>query len=262
MRPGARRAISTGRSATPAACSTRSSPARCRAFVSEPPRTWSEPSPKRLAWNAPTGRRGSGRSWSSPAAACSPARAGWRTRLPPACGRPRSANRAGYEVDMHYAMSNVVAAESQLGRPETALARARSSIARLEDLGGGAGAGHLWLGVMNAEALLGRVDAAVDAGPNRLCAPAARRRRTARVLGSCAVRRAAGQAVRCGAHRRLCRCRAGTRRRGDRKALDDDDRSTGPDAPRGTRSGRPGAPAAEGAAMREEDAVRLALGNP
>jgi predicted ATPase/DNA-binding winged helix-turn-helix (wHTH) protein len=72
--------------------------------------------------------------------------------------------QSGNELGMHYAMSNVVAAESQLGRTESALARARNSIARLDALGGGAGAGHLWLGVLNAEALLGRVDAALAAG--------------------------------------------------------------------------------------------------
>lgn len=72
--------------------------------------------------------------------------------------------QAGIEQGMHYAMSNVVAAEIQLGRTEGALARARHSIARLDAIGGSAGAGHLWLGVLNAEALLGRADAAVAAG--------------------------------------------------------------------------------------------------
>jgi tetratricopeptide (TPR) repeat protein len=72
--------------------------------------------------------------------------------------------RDGNELGVHYAMSNVVAAENQLGRFEIALAHARHSITRLEAIGGAAGAGHLWLGVMNAEALLGRADAALAAG--------------------------------------------------------------------------------------------------
>ena len=72
--------------------------------------------------------------------------------------------QSGNELGMHYAMSNVVAAENQLGRFESSLAHARSSIARLEVIGGSAGAGHLWLGVMNAEALLGRTAAAIAAG--------------------------------------------------------------------------------------------------
>lgn len=68
------------------------------------------------------------------------------------------------ELGVHYAMSNVVAAENLLGRYEAALAHARSSIARLDAIGGGAGAGHLWVGVMNSEALLRRTDAAIAAG--------------------------------------------------------------------------------------------------
>ncbi|MFO1323964.1 MAG: winged helix-turn-helix domain-containing protein [Burkholderiales bacterium] len=70
----------------------------------------------------------------------------------------------GHEIGMHYGMSNVVSAEIQLGRTELALEHARSSIARLDIIGGSAGAGHLWLAVLNAEALLGRVDAAIAAG--------------------------------------------------------------------------------------------------
>src|SRR6185436_4058858 len=41
---------------------------------------------------------------------------------------------------------------------------ARESIARLEAIGASAGAGHLWLGVMAAELLLGRTDAGLVAG--------------------------------------------------------------------------------------------------
>ncbi len=68
------------------------------------------------------------------------------------------------EIGALYAMSNVVGAENQLGRHEIALAHGRESIARLEALGAGAGAGHLWLGVMAAELALGRTGAGLDAG--------------------------------------------------------------------------------------------------
>ena len=70
----------------------------------------------------------------------------------------------GIERGVHYAMSNVVGAENLLGRHEIALVHARESIARLEGLGASAGAGHLWLGVMAAELALGRTDAGLVAG--------------------------------------------------------------------------------------------------
>ena len=70
----------------------------------------------------------------------------------------------GIELGVHYGMSNVVGAENELGRHEIALVHARESIACLEGLGAGAGAGHLWLGVMAAELALGRTDAGLVAG--------------------------------------------------------------------------------------------------
>ena len=70
----------------------------------------------------------------------------------------------GIQVGVHYATSNVVAAENQLGRPEIALAHAREAIAQLEAKGAGGGAGHLWLGVMAAELLLGRTESGLAAG--------------------------------------------------------------------------------------------------
>lgn len=70
----------------------------------------------------------------------------------------------GSELGRLYAMSNVVAAENQLGRHEAALAHARESIARLEAIGGASGAGHLWLGAMSAELLLGRTAPALASG--------------------------------------------------------------------------------------------------
>jgi predicted ATPase/DNA-binding winged helix-turn-helix (wHTH) protein len=70
----------------------------------------------------------------------------------------------GVERGVHYAMSNVVGLENLLGRYEIALVHARESIARLEAIGAGAGAGHLWLGVMAAELALGRTEAGLAAG--------------------------------------------------------------------------------------------------
>lgn len=71
---------------------------------------------------------------------------------------------AGSEDGSHYAMSNVVGALNRLGRYQDALAQARTSIARLEVLGGASGAGHLWMGAMVAELLLGDLDAARASG--------------------------------------------------------------------------------------------------
>ena len=71
---------------------------------------------------------------------------------------------SGIHLGVQYAMSNVVGAEIQLGRLEIALAHARDSIARCEAMGAGAGAGHLWLGAMVAELLLGRTQAGLAAG--------------------------------------------------------------------------------------------------
>jgi hypothetical protein len=72
----------------------------------------------------------------------------------------------GIHLGAQYAMSNVVGAENQLGRPEIALAHAREAIEQLEAKGAAAGAGHLWLGVMAAELLLGRTEAGLAAGRN------------------------------------------------------------------------------------------------
>ena len=83
-----------------------------------------------------------------------------------ACGLEQVAiSREGANTfGAHFAMSNVVAAENQLGRPESALEHARASIAALEASGAGGGAGHLYLGVMSALLLLDRVDEARAAG--------------------------------------------------------------------------------------------------
>lgn len=71
---------------------------------------------------------------------------------------------SGTEAGALYATSNVVGALNQLGRHEVALVQARESIARLDAIGAAAGAGHLWLGVMTAELCLGRTEAGLAAG--------------------------------------------------------------------------------------------------
>jgi hypothetical protein len=69
----------------------------------------------------------------------------------------------GMLIGEQFAMSNVTAAEIDLGRPEAALAHAREAIARLDELGAGDGAGHLFLAATTALTLLGRLDEAVSA---------------------------------------------------------------------------------------------------
>jgi tetratricopeptide (TPR) repeat protein len=63
-----------------------------------------------------------------------------------------------------YAMSNVTGEEIALGRTEIALEHARASIAQLDAIGAGVGAGHLYNNMMLALALLDRVDEALAAG--------------------------------------------------------------------------------------------------
>ncbi len=88
----------------------------------------------------------------------------WEEALAAAQRQVAISAESGSELGALYAMSNVVGAENQLGRHEVALAHARESIARLEAIGAGAGAGHLWLGVMAAELALGRTAAGLAAG--------------------------------------------------------------------------------------------------
>ncbi len=170
--------------------------------------------------------------------------------------------QSGNEIGMHYAMSNVVAAENQLGRLEISLAHAKSSIARLDVIGGSAGAGHLWLGVHIAEALLGHVDAALAAGRTAY-ALLLREGDESRVFWGMALCAALqGQlpdAARIIGYADGVRARAGIlpeshwTRTSDR-LLPLLDSGLQPDELARLR--------AEGAAMREEDIVRLMLGDP
>jgi predicted ATPase/DNA-binding winged helix-turn-helix (wHTH) protein len=73
------------------------------------------------------------------------------------------ARDSGHELSALYGISNVVAAQIELGDTELGLTRARQAIARLEELGASVGSGHLWLGVAMGEALLGNVDTALAA---------------------------------------------------------------------------------------------------
>ena len=167
--------------------------------------------------------------------------------------------QGGNEIGMHYAMSNVIAAENQLGRPEAALARARRSIARLDVIGGSGGAGHLWLGVLISEALLGRVDAAIAAGRTAyaLLLREGDEMRVFSGLALCAALQGRlPDAARIVGYADAAMARAGASERHwtmIRTRLD-------PMLGAGLAPEELARLRAEGAAMREEDAVRLALG--
>jgi tetratricopeptide (TPR) repeat protein len=78
--------------------------------------------------------------------------------------RQASINRdGGNAVAEQFSMSNVAAVELLLGLPEAALEHARVAIERLDALGAGDGAGHLYLNAMIALILLGRLDEAAVA---------------------------------------------------------------------------------------------------
>jgi predicted ATPase/DNA-binding winged helix-turn-helix (wHTH) protein len=72
----------------------------------------------------------------------------------------------GAEVAALYATSNVAFMESLLGRPREALEHARTAIARLHQLGADAGAGHLHYSEMIALLILDRTDEALVAARN------------------------------------------------------------------------------------------------
>ena len=169
--------------------------------------------------------------------------------------------QSGNEIGMHYAMSNVVAVENQLGRTEIALEHARASIARLDVIGGSAGAGHLWLSVLHSEALLGRVDAALAAGRTAY-ALLLREGDESRVywgLALCAALKGRlPDAARIIGYAGAVRARAGIHPESHWTCISDRlepllDSALQPDELTRLR--------AEGAAMREEDVVRLMLGD-
>jgi tetratricopeptide (TPR) repeat protein len=72
----------------------------------------------------------------------------------------------GVEVAALYSMSNVTLMESLLGRCQEALEHARTATARLHALGADAGAGHLYFSVMIALLVLDRADDARLAARN------------------------------------------------------------------------------------------------
>jgi len=148
--------------------------------------------------------------------------------IAPALRQSTISEQGGSELGKHYALSSVIAIELHLGRVEVGLARARSSIHRLEAIGGEAGAGHLWLqvfrGLALCAALRGRLD---DAG---------------RILG----------------YAESVLARAGTI---DESPLTTISRRLAPLLDAGLGVDVQARLRAEGAAMRETDAVRLALGD-
>ncbi|MFO1302484.1 MAG: winged helix-turn-helix domain-containing protein [Burkholderiales bacterium] len=73
------------------------------------------------------------------------------------------ARESGNLLGANYAMSNISAAEAQLGRFEDALAHARQGIAELEALDASGGAGHCWLCAATALAMMDRAQEALAA---------------------------------------------------------------------------------------------------
>jgi len=180
--------------------------------------------------------------------------------LAAACRQSAICAEDGNELGRLYAVSNIVAAENLLGRCELAQAHAREAIERLDLLGAGAGAGHLWLGVLTAEVLRGHPEAALAAGRTAyaLLLREGDELRTFWGLALCAVQRnAPADGARIVGYAEAALRRAGVQFSGQagstREAL--------------TASLRAAFSAdeleclrAEGAAMREEVVVKLALG--
>lgn len=83
-----------------------------------------------------------------------------------ACAQRQAAicREDGNLIGEHYAMSNITAVEIELGHMEIALEHAQASIAHLDAIGAGGGAGHLHYSVLRASTLLNRVDEALTAG--------------------------------------------------------------------------------------------------
>jgi predicted ATPase/DNA-binding winged helix-turn-helix (wHTH) protein len=195
------------------------------------------------------------------------ARAGWLNRqgrheeaLEAALRQRAIYEESGVHLGVHYAMSNVVWIENQLGRHEIALAHARESIAQLEARGAAAGAGHLWLGVMAAELLLGRTHAGLVAGRTAyaLLLREGDEKRTLWGLALAAAQRGAlADAARIVGYARAAMEREGV-------ASDRTESTVHEALWSSLRAGlTPEELAryrAEGAAMREDDAVKLALG--
>jgi len=169
--------------------------------------------------------------------------------------------QSGNEIGSHYAMSSVIAAQMQLGRTEIGLAQARSSIARLEVIGGSAGAGHLWLQVLVGEALLGRVDAALAAGRTSyaLVLREGDQLRVFRALALCAaLQNRLQDAARILGYNDAALARTGAKREAHWSRVRD---RLEPMLAAGLAPDELARLRAEGAALREDDAVRLALGD-
>ena len=113
---------------------------------------------------APTGRRCSVRASSSRAFAGSTAKDGSTTLSQRRSGKSPFTKQRATSVARTMRCRTLCPPKTGSERYEIALAHARSSIAALDVIGGSAGAGHLWVGVLSAEALLGRAAAAIAAG--------------------------------------------------------------------------------------------------
>ena len=181
-----------------------------------------------------------------------------------ACARRQVAicREGGVEVAALYAMSNVTLMESLLGRPREALEHARTAIARLHALGADVGAGHLYFSEMIALSDAGS-DRTTRSSPRAMRIRACARRR--RVTGCCCRWRFS------------TRCTAGWMRPRASCGFDDVLRARSGEnasvvapllATASTRCWPPGLSrrerarlAAEGAALHDEEAFRLAFGD-
>ena len=166
----------------------------------------------------------------------------------------------GVEVAALYATSNVTFMESLLGRPREALEHARTAIARLHALDADAGAGHLYFSEMIALLMLNRTDEALVAARNaypRLSHEGDHHR----LLLPLALLNALSRTARRGCARRGVRRRhpgAQWREREHRRATAPYARLD-PLLAAGLSVDERARLAAEGAALRDEDAFKLAL---
>lgn len=171
------------------------------------------------------------------------------------------AREGGNLLGANYAMSNVVAAENELGRIDDARAHAEAAIAELVALGGGAGAGHCWLGLAHAHAFAGHVSEARAAARTAytLLLPENDQNRVLWVLTLCAALDGrAEDALRTAGYRDAADARAGVLRETywtAGQAQLDNALATGPIGPARERL------MAEGASMSEQEIVRRALGD-
>jgi hypothetical protein len=167
----------------------------------------------------------------------------------------------GVEVAALYAMSNVTFMEALLGRPLDALEHARAAIARLHVLAADFGAGHLHFSEMISLLLLDRIDEALIAARSaypRLSREGDQHRLLLPLALINALQRRLDAAARIAEFDAANQARTGENASIVARLLSERlDPLLDAGLPAGTRSRL----AAEGAALREEEAFKLALGD-